>query len=443
MGNQARVRLPTHPIVRQLWQMIELKRVSGAATPEVLLELFWDEIKSLGTPLLHDVDGTTRATFLYREEIDHMINRDLAFHRVAVAWSGSYTAGHNGSRLPLMLMPRSNVWWAEVDLPENFTGVYCYQMDDSEGLITEDVHEPWAMSFSDEYNQRRTQDADSSYSRFVVTTKSGGGYVQEGTTSVLEAPAAHLPLPTDTRHSRGQSQTRPRPEAYPVWTYTPHPSQLQPDGHPPLVVLMAGQFHESMNLHSTMDRAIDSGAVPPVRLWTPGYHRHGFKAWGWRHGNGPGDISVFFKESLLPLTGNSPVHLFGWAYTCYSTIETGIRIASTVKSIILIDPVPAIASQDPSETEWDVERAFEDLAKEAPTMVIAIGNEPDRGQSRFAWHSSDSERFAKAARDAGLDVRRFEVTDPNMVAQGEAIPAGIASALGEGRQCQTKAADRS
>lgn len=54
MDTSNAVPLPTHPVLRQLWQVIERKQSAGLATPVELLELFWAEVAEKRTPLLRD-----------------------------------------------------------------------------------------------------------------------------------------------------------------------------------------------------------------------------------------------------------------------------------------------------------------------------------------------------------------------------------------------------
>lgn len=319
MGTQT-LTLPTHPLVRQLWQIIEHKRIAGQATSQEVLELFWGEVAALGTPLLHDVDGATRATFLFREEVEHMIDAYRAYSRVDAAF--------DTTSISLSLLPRSNVWWAEVDLPDDFTGMYYFELWDWEGLICEDVHEPWAMSFHDEYNDWDTQEADSSYARHIVTTKAAMGAVREGTVSELEVSAEHLEVPERVWRTREGRRREPDPETFPVWAYEPHARHLTDASQRlPLVVLMAGQFHESMSLSGHLDKAIETGAIPPLAVVSPGYFREGYKAWGWRNGYGPRHYAEFIDETLVPevsrhLNTEERVHLVAWSWTTQRTIET-------------------------------------------------------------------------------------------------------------------------
>lgn len=427
MGMQA-LTLPTHPLVRQLWQIIEHKRIAGQSTSQEVLELFWDEVAAEGTPLFHDVDGTTRATFLYREEIEHMIDAERAYYRIDAAFdTTSFSLG---------LLPRSNVWWAEVDLPEDFTGMYYFELWDHEGLICEDIHEPWAMSFHDEYNDWYTHESDSAYARHIASTKEQIGVVREGTISEVQVSAKHLEIPERVWHTREGRRREPDPETYPVWTYEPH-ALYSSEGKQrlPLVVLMAGQFHESMSLSGQLDAAIEAGVIPPVAVCSPGLFREGYKAWGWRNGYGPKHYAEFLDETLVPvvsghLNTDDRVHLVAWSWTTQRTIETALRVPDRVASLIFVAPKFSDGWSGYYDYVDHAEANVRSLAKRLPHAPIAVGLPPARDGSSFSWTASESDRFIDLASDAGLDVRTFEVSDPNIVAQGEAIPAGIAAVMG-------------
>lgn len=59
-----------------------------------------------------------------------------------------------------------------------------------------------------------------------------------------------------------------------MWAYKPHPADsTQGEQQLPLVVLMAGQFHESMSLSRELDSAIETGVIPPVAVCSPGVFR--------------------------------------------------------------------------------------------------------------------------------------------------------------------------
>lgn len=426
------ITLSTHPLVRQLWQIIEYERVAGQPTSEEVLELFWEKVAAEGTPLFHDVDGTTRATFLYREEIEHMTDAERAYHRIDAAF--------DTTSFSLSLLPRSNVWWAEVDLPENFTGMYYFEMWDHEGLICEDIHEPWAMSFRDEYNDWHTHQSDSAYARHIASTKERIGVMREGIVSEIQVSAEHLEIPERVWRTREGRRREPDPETYPVWTYEPHPF-YRPEGDQrlPLIVLMAGQFHESMSLSGHLDLAIEAGVIPPVTVCSPGYFRQGYKAWGWRNGYGPKHYAEFLDETLVPdvsrhLNTEKRVHLVAWSWTTQRTIETALRVPHRVNSLIFV--APKFSDGCPGHYGYadHTEANVSHLADQVPNVPIVVGLPPSRGGSHFAWTASESERVIDLATDAGLDVRTFEVSDPNIVAQGEAIPAGIGAAMGWGQR---------
>lgn len=82
--------VPSHPLVLKLWQAVELRKAAGQPTSQELLEAFWADVASQRTPLLHDANGVTGATFLYREDIDHMIDRDRAFRRIVASFDSFY-----------------------------------------------------------------------------------------------------------------------------------------------------------------------------------------------------------------------------------------------------------------------------------------------------------------------------------------------------------------
>ncbi len=420
--------LPTHPLVRQLWQIIENKRLAGQPTTPELLGLFWHEVAALGTPLLHGVDGMTRATFLYREEIEHMVAPDWAYQRIYASFD---TTGIKLSRLP-----RSNVWWAEVDLPDDFTGMYYFEIWNREGLICEDIHEPWAMSFPDLYNSWDTNKADSAYPRNIATTKPAMKMAPEGTVSELQVSAEHLEVPERVWRSRDGSRREPDPETFPVWTYRPHSRHvLAADRRLPLAVLMAGQFHESMNLSGHLDLAIETGLLPPIVVTSPGYFREGYKAWGWRNGYGPGHYAEFIDQTLVPevsrcLGTEERVHLVGWSWTSQRTVETALRVPDRVASLTFV--APRFAEGWPGSHSYVdfTETNVMALAQRLPNTPIAVGIPPVRGASPFAWASDETDRFVMLATIAGLDLRTFNVSDPNIVAQGEAIPCGISVTMG-------------
>lgn len=424
--------LPTHPLVRQLWQIVEHKRIAGQSTSQEVLELFWDEVAAQGTPLLHDVDGTTRATFLYREEIEHMIDADRAYYRIDAAF--------DTTSFSLSLLPRSNVWWAEVDLPENFTGMYCFEMWDHDGRINEDIHEPWAMSFHDEYNNWDTQEDDSSYARHIASTKEHIGVVREGRVAELQVSAEHLEVPERVWRTRDGRRREPDPVTYPVWTYQPHEHCIAGgDQRLPLVVLMAGQFHESMSLSGQLDAAIETGAIPPATVCSPGYFREGYKAWGWRNGYGPTHYAEFLDQALVPdvsqhLNTEDCVHLVAWSWTTQRTIDTALRVPERIASLIFVAPRFSEGTRYYGDRVDHAEANIRHLATRLPDIPIAVSLPPARQDSPFAWTDSESERFIDLAIEAGLDVRTFEVSDPNIVAQGEAIPVGIAAVMGRAQQ---------
>ena len=248
-----------------------------------------------------------------------MIDADRAYYRIDAAF--------DTTSFSLSLLPRSNVWWAEVDLPEDFTGMYYFEMWDHEGLICEDVHEPWAMSFGDEYNDWHTQESDSAYDRHIASTKERIGVVREGQVSELQVSAEHLEVPERVwRTCEGRRRERD-PVTYPVWTYQPHEHCIAGgDQRLPLVVLMAGQFHESMSLSGQLDAAVETGLIPPVAVCSPGYFREGYKAWGWRNGYGPTHYAEFLDQALVSdvsqhLNTEKRVHLVAWSWTTQRTIE--------------------------------------------------------------------------------------------------------------------------
>ncbi len=420
--------LPTHPLVRQLWQIVEHKRIAGQSTSQEVLDLFWNEVAAEGTPLFHDVDGTTRATFLYREEIEHMIDAGRAYHRIDAVF--------DTTSFSLTLLPRSNVWWAEIDLPEDFTGMYYFEMWNREGLICEDIHEPWAMSFHDEYNNWHTQESDSAYDRHIASTKEQIGVVREGTVSELQVSAEHLEVPERVWHTREGRRREPDPETYPVWTYEPHALYNSETKHRlPLVVLMAGQFHESMSLSGQLDYAIEAGVIPPVTVCSSGYFREGYKAWGWRNGYGPRHYAEFLDGTLVPdasrhLNAEERVHLVAWSWTTQRTIETALRVPERVASLILVAPRFSEGTRYYGDYVDHVEANIRHLSAQLPDVPIAVSLPPARQASPFAWTDSESQRFIDLAIEAGLDVRRFAISDPNIVAEGEAIPAGIAAVMG-------------
>lgn len=421
--------VPTHPLLRHLWDVIEAKRVAGMPTTPELLDGFWEAVNAARTPLLRKMDGHVQATFVFREELRSMAHTDSALHGVSLVWSGSTTgAFYTGPVVDLRLtrMPRSNVWWAEEELPEDFTGLYCFHLATRTGILAEDVHEPWPMSFCDEYNSLPSYEADERYGRNVAMTTGSWSAVAGGVTSTIDVPIDLLDLPR--KGARYEDGT------YPVWRYDSHRTDNHEHGELPLVVLMAGQFRESVELESILDQGLAAGRLPPSRVWVPGGPFGDSVAWGWRNGCGPGELSAFLCHTLLPAAGAAVVHLLGWAYTTYSAVETAIRMPGKVGSLILIAPdlkSPYVPARERTSRAWDVERAFESLASARPGLVVAIGEPPVRAQSSFAWRDEKAERVAAAANAAGLTVRRFTVSDPNIVAESLAIPAGIGVALGQ------------
>lgn len=419
---------PTHPLVQQLVQTIEHRRIAELPTTPEVLDTFWDEVAAQGTPLLHDVDGTARATFLYREAIENMVDADRAYDRIDAAF--------DTTSFSLNLLPRSNVWWAEVDLPEHLTGLYCFEMWDRQGLICEDIHEPWAMGFHDEYNRRSTHESDSAYDRRIASTKRQIGGVHEGTVSELQVSAQHLEVPERVWRTPEGRRREPDPLTYPVWTYQPPEHCIAGDDQRlPLVVLMAGQFHESMTLNGQLDAAIETGLIPPATVCSPGHFRQGYQAWGWRNGYGPPHYAEFLDQTLVPdvsrhLSTEERVHLVAWSWTTQRTIETAARVPERVASLIFVAPQLSDGSPGHDGYVDHAEAIVKDLADRVPNVPIAVSLPPAREGSPFAWTDSESERFIDLAIEAGLDVRTFGVSDPNIVAQGEAIPAGIAAILG-------------
>ena len=65
-----------------------------------------------------------------------------------------------------------------------------------------------------------------------------------------------------------------------------------------------------------------------------------------------------------------------------------------------------------------------------PQVPIAVGLPTTRDGSVFTWSDERAARFVELAGAAGLDVRPFEVSDPNIVAHGGAIASGIDAVLG-------------
>ena len=363
-----------------------------------------------------------------------MIDADRAYYRIDAAF--------DTTSFSLSLLPRSNVWWAEVDLPEDFTGMYYFEMWDHEGLICEDVHEPWAMSFGDEYNDWHTQESDSAYDRHIASTKERIGVVREGQVSELQVSAEHLEVPERVwRTCEGRRRERD-PVTYPVWTYQPHEHCIAGgDQRLPLVVLMAGQFHESMSLSGQLDAAVETGLIPPVAVCSPGYFREGYKAWGWRNGYGPTHYAEFLDQTLVPdvsrhLNTEERVHLVAWSWTTQRTIETALRVPERVASLILVaSQFSGSRLSKGDRPDFDDADHMEDyvarLTEGLPDVAIAVSIPPARAGSVFDWAADESQRFVSLATAAGLDVRTFEVSDPNVVAEGEAIPAGVAAVVGQ------------
>lgn len=101
-----------------------------------------------------------------------------------------------------------------------------------------------------------------------------------------------------------------------------------------------------------------------------------------------------------------------------------------VESLILIEPCDDGRRGYRRGCGADLTADLRALAAAAPNLVVAISAAPDRRGTTFSWRCRDAEMFIGAATSAGLEVRQFEVSDPNVVAEGEAIPAGIAAAIG-------------
>lgn len=426
-----------HPLVEELAALVERRHRAGLATGAPILDAFWAQVEQIGTPLLDQVDGRTRATFLFEQGFEEMAARG-PYTRV---WIETCTR-----RVDLEPLPQTNVWWAQVELPDDCTLVYTYHCADRDGTINNDIHEPWPVSFRDRYNRTPTQDVDSIDSSNIVTTKRIAPEVPAGVIRTINVPAALLPLVEHGQH----------PDTHPVWCYTP--PQMPVDSEPlPLVVLMAGQFLESMDLAATLDHSIYTGRMPPAVVVAPGDYgrrsrRHGYKAWGWRNGSGPGELSAFFSQALLPAIKSAlPVtdraHLVAWNYTTYSAAETARRIPEQVASLILLDPWlegishsylstritggpgytgHAYRKLDPEQ--WTLAQGLARLGTATPGLTIALGV-PPRRVGDFAWTDNRTDHIRYAALEAGLPIAEFTLTDPNIVAAGEAIGDALNVAL--------------
>lgn len=425
-----------HPLVEQLTSAVTRSRLAEQAGAE-RLDAFWAEVAGLGTPLLEDVDDRTRATFLFREHLDH--------GRSARSYTQVWLSWDDGPVHDLQLLPRTDVWWAEIELPDNFTGVYAFHCADKGGTICEDVHEPWPMTFADAYARpgSETVHPDEAYGAYVVSTKTRAE-APPGTVSTFDVPAGLLPLPARVWHDAAGAHRDPHPETFPVWCYEPAGLPAEPA---PVVILMAGQFLDAMDLAGALDRGIDGGTMPPAIVVAPGNFRGGHKAWGWRNGFGPDELSEFFGRALLPaLRDRFPiddsVHLVAWNYTTPSAIETARRLPQA-RSVILLDPsidgvraplrtvsygAPGGAPARVVERHWSIGAAFREVAAARPRLAVALGVPPRRGGD-FAWQYYHGAEARAAAVESGLPVVGFEVTDGNVVAAGEAIGAGVGAAI--------------
>ncbi len=379
------------------------------ANPETVLNEFWGEVGLLGTPLLERQEETWEATFLFREA-PLAGGTGAALTRVFVEWFGDYVGG---SRLELERLARTNLWWASVTLPDDFTGVYTFHGADRTGVIVEDIHEPWPMSWSDEYNTTPTHDVDDVYPANVVTTRSRPDGTP-GAVTTFEVSTRDLPLP-----NRGGVPAR---EDFSVWMHVPagHTDPL------PAVVLFAGQFRESSQLERELDR---QQPVPFVTVG-PGPSRSGYTAWGWRNGYGPGELSAFVEHTLVPeirsrASVEDRVHLVGWDYTVPSVVETALRIPHRLASITLLGLHPSFAGSA-AWRDWSLASRLRELGQRAPGLAVLVeGPTPRSGP--FSWESAGEQ--LRADPQVGLRIIDAPVTDPTMFAAAESLGVIVACAV--------------
>lgn len=376
-----------------------------------MLEAFWSEVERRGTPLLepHPSGFGYAATFLYRLSIAGLRSgRNLA--KVRIAFDGDYVGGD----VDLEQIPGTTVWFAEVHIPPDFAGTYCFHLWDKSGLLTEDIHQTWAMSFPDLFNPLVGREYDAIHERSLVSTSPLRGALREdvelGKVVTLTVDAQILDPPHLSR--RDELSVNDREARHPVWVYLPHP-KYRLEERLPCVVLMNGQFAEHFDLTAVLDNAVADGLMPPVAVITSGRHRHNQNAWGWRHGYGPPPMGRFVEQVLWPALAaafsvRTPIHLIAFGPTAHSAVATAAAVPHLVSSVTLLSPVELSNPDDHGE----LLRVIEELRE-----VSLLLGWPSLREGRFARENAVESAIANIRPDA----IRLTLTDANIYSAIDAV----------------------
>jgi hypothetical protein len=384
-----------------------LDELRGTDLSPGLLEAFWSRVAVRGTPLLRDGKDGHVATFLYR------LQASTDIEGVIVLWDGH--EGYSTPDLHLRRLGDSDIWHGSVEVPADFQGMYYFALANADGIVPEDLHEPWPMSFGDPLNQCPTYEPDSLYARNVVDVRRRGGVGRHGQVSSFQVPTHSLTLPRQDQ----------RPPMYPVWTYA---SDTVADDEAPrqVVLLMNGQFLECLDLAKRLDAAFDAGQLPPTVIVAPGQTDAGHTAWGWRNGFGPPELSAFLRDQLMPrlqkrMNVADDVHVVAWDYTATPALDTAREAGDLVRSVTLLCPSATRALLDQSHA-FDRRDGF--TLRGLNSVRLAVGV-PTRREGPFAWTSPRVTALRDAARAGGLALIELPQPDPNIVSAADAMIAAL------------------
>lgn len=396
------------------------------------LDAFWRAVGEEGTPLLTQLEGGDfNATFVYRTDVDD----PSVITQVLIMWDGDAwpETAYWVDSLALRRMGRTDIWYGDVDLPDDFCGMYYVALANENGIINEDVHEPWPMSFCDELNQEPTREPDAIYPRNIVRTPkpNASPNIPRGTAMELSVDAAHLRLGRKLWRRSGREIVRPPAPEYPVWTYLPADWRTDSSDGPsqalPVVVLLSGQFLEVADLKDVLDRSIDQGLIPPLAVVAPGRTTHGHNSWGYRRGFGPPDKATFLRESLWPLLRDSldvrgPMHLVAWGQDAPAALRTAAGTRDLVGSLTLLNPILKTLGGEDDEEEGVRRAVGEDLR--GFDVVVGV---PATRSGVFTW--SDTAAKARVLYDlsqAGVSMHRVVQSDPNIISEIDTMIRGVA-----------------
>lgn len=400
----------------------QLVAALGPEPRDDLLDAFWAEVERRGTPLLepHPSGEGFTATFLYRLPV-----RRIAvfgnYTDVQVVFDGDYVKGI----VDLEHIDGTTVWHGEAHIPDRFTGEYCFNLWDRDGRITEDIHEPWAMSFADEYNPLRAAAYGSAYGRNLVVTTPARIRADVARGEVVEFGVdARLLMPPHLERRRAELSDRQM--LHQVWAYRPADEHRTGDDLP-CVLLLDGQYLEHVDLPAILDTAIADGRIPPVAVVTSGWNDGNRNSWGWRHGYGPASMAEFLDGALwsalvCELGVRPPVHLVAYEWTARRAVGTAAGSA-LVGSVTLLDP------WDPPEdmrvrylSSGDAPLLTE-VGRLGEVQLVLGWPEPRSGA--FAWHSETLRALAETRPAVRVPLR-----DQNIYAATDALIESIAATVG-------------